>query len=78
MLFAAENYGVEVTGITLSQPQADLANQRIAEKGLCRQCKVFVRDYREMDEEPAFDALVSVGMFEHVGEALLPEYFKKA
>jgi cyclopropane-fatty-acyl-phospholipid synthase len=78
MIYAAENYGVDVTGITLSQPQADLANQRIQEKGLSQQCRVFMRDYREMEADRPFNALVSVGMFEHVGEGLLPEYFKKA
>jgi cyclopropane-fatty-acyl-phospholipid synthase len=78
MIYAAENYGADVTGITLSQPQADLANQRIQEKGLAQQCRVFVHDYREMEGDRPFNALVSVGMFEHVGEGLLPEYFKKA
>lgn len=76
--YAAEHYGVNALGITLSQPQADLANQRIKAAGLSDRCRVEVRDYRQLDESQPYDALVSVGMFEHVGAALLPAYFKKA
>jgi len=78
VIFAAQHYGVEATGSTLSQPQADLANARIADAGLSDRCSVKVRDYREMDEPGLYDALVSVGMFEHVGAALLPVYFAQA
>lgn len=78
VLHAARNYGVDATGITLSQPQADLANARITEAGLAERCRVLVRDYRELDEPGAYDALVSVGMFEHVGARMLPIYFSKA
>jgi cyclopropane-fatty-acyl-phospholipid synthase len=75
---AAEKYGVQATGITLSQPQAELASQRIQAAGLGDRCRVEVRDYRELDESQPYDALASIGMFEHVGEALLETYFKKA
>lgn len=75
---AARAYGVDATGITLSQPQADLANERISHEGLSDRCRVVVQDYRAMDEKTPFDALVSVGMFEHVGERNLPIYFEKA
>jgi len=78
VIHAARHYGVNATGITLSQPQADLANARIAAAGLADHCRVQVRDYRDMDEPGGYDALVSVGMFEHVGEAMLPEYFSRA
>jgi cyclopropane-fatty-acyl-phospholipid synthase len=78
ILYAAEKYGVDATGITLSQPQADLANQRIREAGLADRCRALVCDYREMDESDSFDVLVSVGMFEHVGASKLPAYFDKA
>lgn len=59
--YAAENFGVEAVGITISREQADLAAKR------CRHLPVDIRiqDYRETDE--TFDAVVSVGMFEHVG-----------
>ncbi|MDH7486830.1 MAG: cyclopropane-fatty-acyl-phospholipid synthase family protein [Anaerolineae bacterium] len=78
VIHAAHHYGVEATGITLSQPQAELANERIAAAGLADRCRVLVRDYRQVDEPGGYDALVSVGMFEHVGEALLPTYFAQA
>jgi cyclopropane-fatty-acyl-phospholipid synthase len=78
VMHAAREYGVDATGITLSQPQADLANQRIAEAGLSGRCRVEVSDYREVGPAQKYDALVSVGMFEHVGEAMLPAYFQKA
>ncbi len=77
-IYAAQHYGVKAYGITLSQPQAELAQQRIAEAGLSDRCRVEVRDYRDVSAEHAFDKIVSVGMFEHVGEALLPTYFKQA
>jgi cyclopropane-fatty-acyl-phospholipid synthase len=78
VIHAAREYGVDATGITLSQPQADLANERIAAAGLTDRCRVWVRDYREMHPADRYDALVSVGMFEHVGEALLSTYFQLA
>ncbi len=78
VMHAAKNYGVRAAGITLSRPQADLANQRIHRAGLSSQCRVEVRDYRKIDQSEEYDKLVSVGMFEHVGAALLPEYFQRA
>lgn len=78
VIYAAQHYGVNATGITVSQPQAGLANARIAEAGLSDHCRVKVCDYRDMDEWGGYDALVSVGMFEHVGAKLLPVYFDRA
>lgn len=78
VIYAAQNYGVDATGITLSQPQADLANARIADAGLSERCRVWVRDYREVEASGDYDALASVGMFEHVGAKLLPVYFSQA
>ena len=78
VLYAAQHFGVEAYGITLSQPQAELAQQRIAGAGLAERCRVEVRDYRDIDTPDSYDKIVSVGMFEHVGEALLPTYFKQA
>lgn len=59
--FAAENYGVEVVGITISQEQAALAKERCA--GL--PIDIRLQDYRSLDE--SFDRILSLGMFEHVG-----------
>ena len=75
---AARRYGVEAVGITLSARQAELAEERIRADGLAGRCRVELRDYRELDEPEGFDKLVSVGMFEHVAEAVLPAYFGQA
>jgi len=75
---AAERYGVEVLGVTLSQKQAELAQARIAAAGLAGRCRVELRDYRDLDAFGGFDRVASVGMFEHVGEARLAEYFRGA
>jgi cyclopropane-fatty-acyl-phospholipid synthase len=78
VIHAAQHYRVNAVGITLSQNQAMLANERIARAGLRDRCRVEVRDYRELNETNGFDKLVSVGMFEHVGESRLPGYFQQA
>jgi cyclopropane-fatty-acyl-phospholipid synthase len=76
VMYAAQHYGVETLGITLSQQQVTWARERIREAGLEDRCRVELWDYREV--KGTYDKLVSVGMFEHVGEALLPTYFKQA
>jgi cyclopropane-fatty-acyl-phospholipid synthase len=78
LMHAARNYGAKAFGITLSVPQAEVARQRIQEAGLGDRCRVEVCDYRDLETGLEFDKVVSVGMFEHVGEALLPEYFRQA
>jgi cyclopropane-fatty-acyl-phospholipid synthase len=78
VLHAAQHYGVEALGITLSEPQAELASERISRAGLAGRCRVEVRDYRELEDDGSYDKLVSVGMFEHVGGARLGGYFDRA
>ena len=78
LMHAAQHYGVSGLGITLSEPQAQLANARIRSAGLEYLCRVEVLDYRDVQEHGTFDKLVSIGMVEHVGEETLPEYFAKA
>jgi len=78
IIHAAQHYDVDALGITLSENQATLANERIARAGLQDRCRVELRDYRDLDEANGFDKLVSVGMFEHVGEIRLPLYFQHA
>jgi cyclopropane-fatty-acyl-phospholipid synthase len=78
VMHAAAQYGVEAVGITLSVPQAEMARERLREAGLNDRCRVEVSDYRDIDHDQQYDKIVSVGMFEHVGEALLPEYFHRA
>lgn len=78
IIHAARNYGVHAIGITLSQQQLDLAQQRIAEAALSSHCEVRLLDYRDAERLGAFDKVVSVGMIEHVGENRLLEYFSTA
>jgi cyclopropane-fatty-acyl-phospholipid synthase len=73
---AASHYGVSGVGITLSEPQAEHANERLRRAGVADRAHVEVRDYREV--EGVFDKIVSVGMIEHVGEAMLRPYFAQA
>jgi cyclopropane-fatty-acyl-phospholipid synthase len=75
---AAQNYGVYATGITLSEQQLTLAQQRIREAGLSSHCEVRLLDYRDAPQLGEFDKLVSVGMVEHVGESALGDYFQSA
>jgi cyclopropane-fatty-acyl-phospholipid synthase len=72
---AAQEYGVDATGITLSENQHRLATERIRAAGLEDRCRVLLRDYREMPGDAGFDKIASVGMFEHVGLKNLAEYF---
>jgi cyclopropane-fatty-acyl-phospholipid synthase len=74
-IYAAQEHGVEVTGITLSREQADLAAARVRAAGLGGRVAILRRDYRELEAAGSFDAIVSVGMSEHVGRDHLAEYF---
>jgi cyclopropane-fatty-acyl-phospholipid synthase len=78
IMYAATHYGVHAVGITLSVPQAELARQRIREAGLNNECRVEIWDYRDLESSQQYDKIVSIGMFEHVGETLLREYFSRA
>ena len=71
---AARDYGAEATGTTLSSAQADYARQRVKELGLEGKVTILEMDYRDIKGE--FDAIASVGMFEHVGSSELAGYFK--
>ena len=78
LIYAAQHYGVEAVGITLSQRQAELARERIKKAGLEKRCHVKICDYREVNEARGYDKVVSVSMAEHIGKPLLPTYFKCA
>ena len=77
LLWAAEHYGVDATGITLSNNQHAHVQQLIEAKGLQGRVRIELRDYRHMSEAQPFDKIASVGMFEHVGQANLEGYFNK-
>ncbi|CAN5542071.1 cyclopropane-fatty-acyl-phospholipid synthase family protein [soil metagenome] len=72
-LHAAREHNVRVLGITLSPPQAELANQRAREQGLADLARFEVADYRELGDDE-FDAVASIGMVEHVGVSQGDEY----
>ena len=68
LLHAAEHYGVEAVGVSISAEQVALARRRIADAGLADRIEVRLQDYREIPDGP-FDAISSIGMAEHVGSA---------
>ncbi|MGC5163464.1 class I SAM-dependent methyltransferase [Rhodococcus sp. DT1] len=72
-IHAARHYGVDVVGVTLSREQAAWARKAAAEAGLSDRLEFRVQDYRDVDDGP-FDAISSIGMSEHVGDAALPTY----
>ena len=75
ILWAAEHYGVDATGITLSKHQHAYVQQLIEQKGLAGRVRVQLCDYREHTPEKPYDKLASVGMCEHVGSANMGTYF---
>ncbi|MEJ8846837.1 cyclopropane-fatty-acyl-phospholipid synthase family protein [Variovorax rhizosphaerae] len=77
LLWAAEHYGVDATGITLSKNQHAYVQRLIDAKGLGGRVRVELRDYRELTTDKPFDRIASVGMFEHVGAANMPGYFAR-
>jgi cyclopropane-fatty-acyl-phospholipid synthase len=76
LIHAAQHHGVEGVGVTLSEPQATLARARIAEHGLSDRVEVRHTDFRDVDDGP-YDAISSIGMFEHVGLTELDRYFRR-
>lgn len=77
LLWAAEHYGVDATGVTLSKNQHAHVNRLIEQKGLQGRVRMALLDYRELDDAQPFDKIASVGMFEHVGLAHMTDYFRK-
>jgi cyclopropane-fatty-acyl-phospholipid synthase len=73
LLHAAARHRVRGVGVTLSEPQAELARGRIREAGLSDLVEIRVADYREVSDGP-FEKVVSVGMYEHVGRSELDRY----
>ena len=73
--WAAEHYGVNAHGITLSRNQYEHVQRTIQRCGLEQKVSVELIDYRDLQGEACYDKLVSVGMFEHVGLKNLPAYF---
>lgn len=77
LMWAAEHYGVNAIGITLSKNQHAHVQKLIDDKGLSGRVRVELRDYRDLPEDKPFEKISSVGMFEHVGHANMTGYFEK-
>jgi cyclopropane-fatty-acyl-phospholipid synthase len=75
-LHAAREYGVHVTGITLSARQAALARDRVQAAGLSDRIDIRLADYRDLAVEQ-YDAIASIGMVEHVGSANIDAYTRR-
>lgn len=75
--YAAEQYGVQALGITLSEPQAVFARERVRASDASDRCHIEVLDYRDLPRGARFDKVVSVGMVEHVGRSMLAPYFRE-
>jgi cyclopropane-fatty-acyl-phospholipid synthase len=73
VIHAASRYGVDATGITLSAEQAEYARRRVVKAGLTGRVRILEVDYRKLKGK--FDAIASIGMFEHVGRRNLGKYF---
>jgi cyclopropane-fatty-acyl-phospholipid synthase len=74
-LYLAEVCGARVTGVTLSEEQYKLSNERAEQRGVAGKVQFHLLDYRQIEDK--FDRIVSVGMFEHVGVNHYEEFFAK-
>ncbi len=74
-LFLSQQFGVDVTGVTLSKEQHAVSSRRALEDGVANNVRFKLLDYRQ--EPGKYDRIVSVGMFEHVGIAHYIEFFTK-
>ena len=73
---AAEFYGVTVKGVTLSETQFALVNERIKQRGLEDKVTVELTDFRDLKERNHFDKISMIEMFEHIGADNYDSYYK--
>jgi cyclopropane-fatty-acyl-phospholipid synthase len=73
--YLAENCGAQVDGVTLSVEQFEYSCARARDAGYADRVQFLLKDYRDLDQ--AYDRIVSVGMFEHVGSGFYNEFFRK-
>jgi cyclopropane-fatty-acyl-phospholipid synthase len=76
VIHAARTYGVRAVGVTLSQRQAEYAAKAVADAGVADRVEIRFADYRDVRDGP-YDAISSIGMFEHVGLRNLGLYFSR-
>ncbi len=74
-IHAARHHHAIVVGVALSREQVDEARRRVDQAGLADQIEIRLQDYRDLGGEK-FDAISSIGMFEHVGSGLMVRYFE--
>ncbi len=74
MEYAIKKRQVMVTGLTISKAQQDFTKKRLFEEGLSDRAKILLKDYR--NETGKYDGVVSIEMFEAVGEKYWPLYFQ--
>ncbi|MDE2370805.1 MAG: class I SAM-dependent methyltransferase [Burkholderiales bacterium] len=77
LIWAAAHYGVRAVGITLSQHQYEHVNAQIDACGLRGRVEMRLLDYRDLPAGERYDRIASIGMFEHVGDARLDDYFAR-
>ncbi|KJK12437.1 cyclopropane-fatty-acyl-phospholipid synthase [Terrabacter sp. 28] len=75
-LHAAENFGAQVVGVTISSEQKAFIDQRIRERGLADRVEIRLQDYREVPDGP-FDTVSSIEMGEHVGQRNYPTFTRQ-
>jgi len=78
-IHAATRHGVDVVGITLSEPQARVARERADRAGVGDRVEIRVMDYRDLagGSDGPFDAIASIGMVEHVGRERIDVYAER-
>ncbi|RZS89566.1 cyclopropane-fatty-acyl-phospholipid synthase [Motilibacter rhizosphaerae] len=74
VMHAAEHYGVQALGVTLSRRQAEWAQKAIADRGLAGSAEVRFSDYRDAPDAE-YDRVSSIGLTEHIGDKELDDYF---
>ena len=75
-IHAARSYGASVVGVTLSEPQRQLATERARQAGVADLVEFRLQDFRDVTDGP-FDAISSIGMFEHVGRRSMELYARQ-
>jgi cyclopropane-fatty-acyl-phospholipid synthase len=76
VVHAAEHYGVEAVGVTLTPQHVEWAQRAIDAAGVSDRARVLCLDYRDL-EDGSFDAISSMGLTEHIGKGQLPTYFAR-
>src|SRR5437867_6358998 len=77
VVWAAERYGADVRGVTLSRAQAEYGQAWIRRLGVQERARVDHLDYRDLPDDLRFDKIAAVGVIEHIGIRNYPAYFAR-